>query len=47
MMRLEENWGSRDIDLTEGEKQEMRRLVDASKPHGNRYGLVHQAMVGH
>jgi Predicted oxidoreductases (related to aryl-alcohol dehydrogenases) len=45
--RLEENWASRDIELTEEEKQEMRKIIDAAKPHGNRYGPTHQAMVGH
>lgn len=45
--RLEENWASRDIDLTEEEKAEMRRIVDSIKPHGNRYAPANQAMVGH
>ena len=45
--RLEENWASRDIDLTEEEKKEMRRIVDAAKPAGNRYSEKAQAMVGH
>ncbi|KAJ5312754.1 hypothetical protein PENANT_c007G00600 [Penicillium antarcticum] len=45
--RLENNWASRDVDFSEEEKQEMRRIIDAAKPHGNRYGPVHQAMVGH
>lgn len=45
--RLEENWASRDIDLTEEEKREFRRIIDAAKPHGNRYSPAHQAMVGH
>ncbi|CAG8160112.1 unnamed protein product [Penicillium olsonii] len=45
--RLEENWASRDIDLTAEEQNEMRKIIDAAKPHGNRYGAVHQAMVGH
>jgi diketogulonate reductase-like aldo/keto reductase len=45
--RLEENWASRDIDLTEEEKQEMRTIIDAAKPHGNRYSERAQAMVGH
>ncbi|KAJ6184799.1 hypothetical protein N7519_006100 [Penicillium mononematosum] len=45
--RLEENWTSRDIELTEEEKQAMRKIIDAAKPHGNRYGPAHQAMVGH
>ncbi|KAF5535759.1 alcohol dehydrogenase [Fusarium mexicanum] len=34
--RLEENWASRDVDLTEEEKAEMRRIVDSAKPQGNR-----------
>ncbi|KAF7590976.1 hypothetical protein BBP40_002170 [Aspergillus hancockii] len=45
--RLQSNWESRDIELTEDEKREMRKIVDAAKPHGNRYGPAHQAMVGH
>lgn len=45
--RLEENFKSRDIDLTESEKAEMRRIVDAAKPVGNRYSERAQAMVGH
>jgi aryl-alcohol dehydrogenase-like predicted oxidoreductase len=45
--RLEENWGSRDVDLTEDEKQEIRKLVEAAKPVGNRYAPAYQAMVGH
>ncbi|KAF2679313.1 Aldo/keto reductase [Lentithecium fluviatile CBS 122367] len=45
--RLEENWKSRDIVLTEEEKKEMRRIIDAAKPHGNRYAPAQQAMVGH
>ena len=45
--RLEENWGSRDVELTEEEMKEMRRIVDAAKPVGDRYGPAHQAMVGH
>ncbi|KAJ5457760.1 hypothetical protein N7475_009148 [Penicillium sp. IBT 31633x] len=45
--RLEENWASRDIEFTEEEKQEMRKIIDGAKPHGNRYDAAHQAMVGH
>lgn len=45
--RLEENWASRDIELTEEEKQQMRRIIDAAKPHGNRYAPAQQALVGH
>jgi aryl-alcohol dehydrogenase-like predicted oxidoreductase len=45
--RLEENFASREIDLTEEEKAEMRKILDAAKPVGNRYAPAHQAMVGH
>ncbi|KAJ6019579.1 hypothetical protein N7522_001646 [Penicillium canescens] len=45
--RLENNWASRDVEFSEEEKKEMRKIIDAAKPHGNRYGPVHQAMVGH
>lgn len=45
--RLEENFASRDIELTEEEKKEMRKIIEASKPSGNRYGEANQALVGH
>lgn len=45
--RLEENWASRDVDLTDEEKAEMRKIVEAAKPVGNRYNERAQAMVGH
>lgn len=45
--RLEENWASRDVDFTEEEFNEMRKIVDNAKPSGNRYSEAHQAMVGH
>jgi diketogulonate reductase-like aldo/keto reductase len=45
--RLEENWGSREVELDEEELKEMRRIVDQAKPHGNRYGEAHQKWVGH
>ncbi|KAE8373687.1 NADP-dependent oxidoreductase domain-containing protein [Aspergillus bertholletiae] len=45
--RLEENWASREIDLTKEEQQEMRRIIDAAKPHGKRYMPAQEAMVGH
>ncbi|KAF5674258.1 alcohol dehydrogenase [Fusarium denticulatum] len=38
--RLEENWASRNVDLTEGEKAEMRRIVDSAKPQGNRMDSI-------
>lgn len=45
--RLESNWASREVDLTEDEKAEMRRIVDAAKPQGERYGEANRALVGH
>lgn len=45
--RLEENWASREVELTEEEKKEMRKIVDQAKPSGNRYAPAQQAMVGH
>ncbi|XRM49147.1 hypothetical protein ABZX51_012026 [Aspergillus tubingensis] len=45
--RLEQNWASREIDLTDEEKAEMRKIIDAAKPQGNRYNERQQAMVGH
>ncbi|KAH7109293.1 NADP-dependent oxidoreductase domain-containing protein [Dendryphion nanum] len=45
--RLEENWASRDVVLTEEEKKEMRKIVDAAKVEGNRYSEANQALVGH
>ncbi|KAK5189788.1 hypothetical protein LTR99_006290 [Exophiala xenobiotica] len=45
--RLEENWASRYVELTEEEKQEIRTVIDAAKPTGNRYAPAYQAMVGH
>ncbi|KAF2719842.1 Aldo/keto reductase [Polychaeton citri CBS 116435] len=45
--RLEVNWASRNIELSDDEKREMRAIIDAAKPHGNRYAPAAQAMVGH
>ncbi|KAJ4286751.1 hypothetical protein N0V90_013003 [Kalmusia sp. IMI 367209] len=45
--RLEENWKSRNIELTGEEQDHMRELIDNAKPVGNRYGPAHQALVGH
>ncbi|GAP93342.1 putative alcohol dehydrogenase [Rosellinia necatrix] len=45
--RLEENWASRNIELTEDELKEIRAVIDAAKPHGNRYAPAQQALVGH
>jgi diketogulonate reductase-like aldo/keto reductase len=45
--RLEENWGSRDIVLTEEEQKEIRRIVDEAKPTGARFAPIFESMVGH
>jgi aryl-alcohol dehydrogenase-like predicted oxidoreductase len=45
--RLGENWGSREVKLSEGEMAELRKLVDGTKVVGERYGEVHRAWVGH
>lgn len=45
--RLEENFASRTVDLTDEEKEEMRKILDSLKPEGNRYNERAQAMVGH
>ncbi|KAH1498271.1 hypothetical protein KXV92_005239 [Aspergillus fumigatus] len=45
--RLEENWASRDIELTEEGLTEMQRIVDAAKPVGERFAPIFQSMVGH
>ncbi|KAF9885511.1 hypothetical protein FE257_012838 [Aspergillus nanangensis] len=44
--RLEENWASREVEFSAEEVQEMRRIIDTAKPHGNRYAPAQQAMVG-
>jgi aryl-alcohol dehydrogenase-like predicted oxidoreductase len=38
--RLEENWGARDVDLNAEELAEMRAVIDAAKPVGNRCAVV-------
>ena len=45
--RLQENWASRDVELTEEELTEMRKIVDAAKPVGERFSPIFQSMVGH
>lgn len=45
--RLEENWASRSVVLTEDEKVEMRKIVDDAKPSGERFSAFYQSMVGH
>lgn len=45
--RLQENWGSRDVILTEEELGEMRRIVDDAKPVGERFNAAFESMAGH
>ncbi|KAL4961662.1 putative aldo-keto reductase (AKR13) [Aspergillus stella-maris] len=45
--RLEENWASRDLELTKEELEEMRKIVDDAKPIGDRFAPIFQSMVGH
>lgn len=45
--RLEENWASRNVVLTDEEKTQMRKIVDNAKPTGERFSAMHQSMVGH
>jgi len=45
--RLTENWASREIELTVEELREMRTIVDAAKPVGERFAPIFQSMVGH
>ncbi|KAH7136329.1 aldo/keto reductase [Dactylonectria macrodidyma] len=45
--RLEENWASRDVVLTDEELKAMRKIVDDAKPVGERFSAVHKSMVGH
>ncbi|EON96000.1 putative aldo-keto reductase protein [Phaeoacremonium minimum UCRPA7] len=45
--RLEENWRSRDVVLTEEELKTMRKIVDDAKPVGERFSAIFQSMVGH
>lgn len=43
--RLEENWASRNIELSEEEKAELRSLIDKTKPHGARFNKQYAAAV--
>jgi diketogulonate reductase-like aldo/keto reductase len=45
--RLESNWRSRDVELDEEELKEMRTIIDAAKPLGDRYGEKNAKLVGH
>ncbi|KAK7947825.1 aldo/keto reductase [Apiospora aurea] len=44
--RLEENWASRDIDLSEEELKHIRTIVDSLKPQGDRYNAEAAINIG-
>ena len=44
--RLEENWASRDIDLTEEETEQMRATINKLKPRGDRYNKEAAKAIG-
>lgn len=46
-LRLAENFSSRDVELTSEKMREMRQIINAAKPVGNRYNAAVQATVGH
>ncbi|KAK4164681.1 NADP-dependent oxidoreductase domain-containing protein [Cladorrhinum sp. PSN259] len=45
--RLEENWASRGVELTEADMAEVRRIAEEAKPQGARYSESLQKQVGH
>lgn len=44
--RLTENFNSRDVDLTEEDTQNMRKLVDVLRPQGDRYNEIAAKAIG-
>ncbi|WVW82519.1 hypothetical protein I302_104530 [Kwoniella bestiolae CBS 10118] len=46
-IRLAENWGAGDVDLSEDELKEIRTLIEEAKPEGARYNAQQLAAVGH
>lgn len=44
--RLEENWASRDIDLTDDEMKYIRSIVESLKPQGDRYNAEAAVNIG-
>ncbi|KLO83769.1 Uncharacterized protein LW93_553 [Fusarium fujikuroi] len=45
--RLEENWASRAVVLTEEEEKAVRKIVNGTKPIGERFAANMQQLVGH
>lgn len=44
--RLEENWASRDVELTQAELKEMRETINRLKPQGDRYDAKAAVNIG-
>ena len=44
--RLEENWASRDVEITDEDRKEMRAIIQASKPQGDRYSKEAAKAIG-
>lgn len=45
--RMEENFASRDIEFTDEELKEIRRIIKTTKPHGNRCSERDATTLGH
>lgn len=45
--RLDENFGSRDVELSADDLAKLRKLVDENRAEGDRYGAVGMAAIGH
>ncbi|RJE19132.1 reductase [Aspergillus sclerotialis] len=44
--RLQENWDSRNIELTDDEIKDMRTVIDSLKPQGDRYNEIAERYIG-
>jgi len=44
--RLEENWGSREVDLSDEDMQDLAKLIEEAAPQGERYPEQHAKWVG-
>ncbi|KAJ0165646.1 Aldo-keto reductase yakc [NADP(+)] [Colletotrichum tanaceti] len=45
--RLDENWASREVELSEDEISSIRKIADANKPVGERFAGPRAAAIGH
>jgi aryl-alcohol dehydrogenase-like predicted oxidoreductase len=44
--RLVENWGSREVELSEKEKDGTKKIIIRAKVSGSRFSAAHQALAG-